>query len=62
MTVSEEKPYYMMDGSLERYPKLGLVMESESGGVFFYIDAVYTDGYFSKAVGICPKKEDNTVA
>ncbi len=60
MTVSEEKPYYMMDGSLEKYPKLGLVLESESGGVFFYIDAVYTDGYFNKAVGICPKKEDNS--
>lgn len=60
MTISEEKPYYMMDGSLEKYPKLGLVLESESGGVFFYIDAVYTDGYFNRAVGICPKKEDNS--
>ena len=60
MTISEEKPYYMMDGSLERYPKLGLVLESESGGLFFYIDAVYNNGYFNKSVGICPKKEDNS--
>ena len=60
LTITEDKPYYMMDNSLEKYPKLGLVLESEIGGVFFYIDSVYNNGYYQKAAGICKKKQDNS--
>jgi hypothetical protein len=60
MTITEDKPYRMMSGAEENYPKLGLVLKSDSGSTFFYLDAAYTGGFNNKAVGYCQRKQDNS--
>ena len=60
LTITEDKPYRMMDGSEERYPKFGLVLKSKSGSTFFYIDSAYNGGFGNKAVGYTQRKQDNS--
>ena len=60
MTITESKPYRMMSGGEENYPKFGLVLKSKSGSTFFYIDSAYSGGFNKKAVGCCQRKQDNS--
>lgn len=60
LTITEEKPYRMMSGSEENYPKLGLVLKSSSGSTFFYIDSAFNGGFSNKAVGYAQRKQDNS--
>ena len=60
MTITESKPYRMMSGASEDYPKLGLVLKSKTGSTFFYIDSAYNGGFSKQAVGCCQRKQDNS--
>lgn len=60
LTITEEKPYRMMNGTQENYPKFGLVLKSKTGSTFFYIDSAYTGGFNNKAVGYTQRKQDNS--
>ena len=60
MTITEAKPYRLMSGMEESYPKLGLVLKSKSGSTFFYIDSAYTGGFSNKMVGYAQRKQDNS--
>lgn len=60
LTITESKPYKMMSGADENYPKLGLVLKSKSGSTFFYIDSAYSGGFSNKVVGYAQKKQDNS--
>lgn len=59
-TITEKKPYRHISGIEELYPKLGLVLKSNAGSTFFYIDSAYTDGFNKKVVGYCQRKQDNS--
>ena len=60
LTITENKPYRMMSGAEENYPKFGLVLKSKSGSTFFYIDSAYAGGFNNKAVGYTQRKQDNS--
>ena len=60
LTITEDKPYRMMSGAEENYPKFGLVLKSNSGSTFFYIDSAYSGGFNNKAVGYTQRKQDNS--
>lgn len=60
LTITEDKPYKMMSGADENYPKLGLVLKSKTGSTFFYIDSAYSGGFNNKAVGYTQRKQDNS--
>lgn len=60
LTITEEKPYRMMSGAAENYPKFGLILKSKSGSTFFYIDSAYNGGFNNKAVGYTQRKQDNS--
>jgi hypothetical protein len=60
LTITEDKPYRMMSGAEENYPKFGLVLKSKSGSTFFYIDSAYSGGFNNKAVGYTQRKQDNS--
>ena len=60
LTITESKPYRMMSGAEENYPKFGLVLKSKSGSTFFYIDSAYSGGFNNKAVGYTQRKQDNS--
>lgn len=60
MTITEDKPYRLMSGGEENYPKFGLVLKSNTGSTFFYIDSAYNGGFSNKAVGYCQRKQDNS--
>ena len=60
LTITEDKPYRMMSGAEENYPKFGLVLKSKTGSTFFYIDSAYTGGFNNKAVGFTQRKQDNS--
>jgi beta-xylosidase len=60
LTITEDKPYRMMSGAEENYPKFGLVLKSKTGSTFFYIDSAYSGGFNNKAVGYTQRKQDNS--
>ena len=60
LTITEDKPYKMLSGADESYPKLGLVVKSKTGSTFFYIDSAYSGGFSKKAVGYVQMKQDNS--
>ena len=60
LTITEDKPYRMMSGAEEPYPKFGLVLKSKTGSTFFYIDSAYSGGFNNKAVGYTQRKQDNS--
>ena len=60
LTITESKPYRMMSGAEENYPKFGLVIKSKTGSTFFYIDSAYSGGFNNKAVGYTQRKQDNS--
>jgi hypothetical protein len=60
LTITENKPYKMISGADENYPKFGLVLKSNSGSTFFYIDSAYSGGFNNKAVGYTQRKQDNS--
>lgn len=60
MTITEDKPYRMWDGTQEMYPKFGLVLKAEMGSTFFYVDSAYTGGFTNEAVGYTQRKSDNS--
>ena len=60
MTITEDKPYRMGDGTQEMFPKFGLVLKAEMGSTFFYIDSAYNGGFTNEAVGYTQRKSDNS--
>lgn len=60
LTITEDRPYKMITGADEMYPKFGLVLKSDNGSTFFYIDAAYNGGFNNQAVGYCQRKQDNS--
>ena len=60
MTITEDMPYRMWHGGIENYPKFGLVLKSQTGSTFFYIDSAYAGGFNNKAVGYTQRKQDNS--
>ncbi len=60
LTITENKPYTLISGAPENYPKFGLVLKSNNGSTFFYIDSAYTGGFNMKQVGYTQRKHDNS--
>lgn len=60
LTITEDKPYRMWNGSAENYPKFGLVLRSNTGSTFFYIDSAYNGDFTNEAVGYTQRKSDNS--
>ncbi len=59
-TITEKKPYQMISGKDEMFPKLGLVVRNGNAQTFFYIDAAYSGSFTNKAVGIAQRNMANT--
>ncbi len=60
LTITEEKPYTLISGAPENYPKFGLVLKSNGGSTFLYIDSAYTGGFAKKQIGYTQRKHDNS--
>ncbi len=60
LTITEQKPYTLISGGQENYPKFGLVLRSSGGSTFFYIDAAFNSGFNQKQVGYTQRKHDNS--
>ncbi len=59
-TITEEVPYRFWDGTVDPYPKFGLVFKSDSGSTFFYVDSRYNNGFKNKYIGCAQRKQDNS--
>ncbi len=60
LTITENKPYTLISGAQENYPKFGLVLKSPNGSTFLYIDSAYTGGFSKQQVGYTQRKHDNS--
>lgn len=60
MTITESKPYRLISGAEDNYPKFGLVLKSNGGSTFFYIDSAFSGGFNKKQVGYTQRKHDNS--
>lgn len=60
LTITETRPYRLISGAEENYPKFGLVLKSNGGSTFFYIDSAFSGGFNLKQVGYTQRKHDNS--
>ncbi len=60
LTITETKPYTLISGAPENYPKFGLVLKSPNGSTFLYIDSAFTGGFNKQQVGYTQRKHDNS--